>query len=157
LDELGRYREPLSDGDEGGDAAIIRFVAVGAAREEEITVDFVRVGLELCLENSVGLVALLSFESMGDFAVVDGGDEAVSNRVDHLVEVGLCGEDVNRGLWRHWGVVWSELCDRDRVGDRVEQNGENGRGQRSGGGRLIGQIDGRHSVMEEGIIGVDAI
>jgi hypothetical protein len=90
------------------------------------------------LEDSVSLIALLSFKSMGDFAAVDSGDEAVRNRSDRLVEVGLCGEDVDRGLRRHWGVVWGELCDRSGIGDRVEWDREDGRGRCSGGGRLIG-------------------
>jgi hypothetical protein len=99
LDELGRYREPLSDGDEGGDTSVVWFVAVGTPREEEVAVNLVRVSLELLLEDSVGFVTLLSFKSMGDFTVVDGGDEAISNRADRLIEVGLCGKDVDRGLW----------------------------------------------------------
>jgi len=36
--------------------------------------------------------------SVGNFAAVDSRDEAVSNRTDRLVEVGLCGEDVDRSL-----------------------------------------------------------
>jgi hypothetical protein len=86
--------------------------------------NLVRIGLELCLENSVCLIALLSFESMGDFAVVDGGDEAVSNCADRLVEVGLCGEDVDRSLWRYWGVVWGKLSNFDGVveaGDSLDR------------------------------------
>jgi hypothetical protein len=46
----------------------------------------------------VCLVTLLSLERMGDFSAVDGGDEAVSNRADRLVEVWLGGEDVDRSL-----------------------------------------------------------
>jgi hypothetical protein len=51
------------------------------------------------LEDSVSLVVLLSFESMGDFTAVDGGDETIRNRSDRLVEVGLCSKDVDRSLW----------------------------------------------------------
>jgi hypothetical protein len=154
-DELSWYGEPLSDGDECGDASIVRFVTVGAAWKEEFTVDLVRIGLELGLEDPVGLVALLSFKSMGDFTAVDGGDETVHDRSDRLVEVGLCGEDVDRSLRQYWGVVWGELRDRSGVGDGVERDREDGRGRRSGGGRLIGQVDGRHAVVEECVVGVD--
>ena len=136
---------------------VVRFVAIGAAGEKELVDNLVRIGLELCLENSVCLIALLSFESMGDFAVVDGGDEAVSNCADRLVEVGLCGEDVDRSLWRYWGVVWGKLSDFGGVGDGVEQDREDGRGRRSRGGRLIGQVDGRHTVVEKGVVGVDGV
>jgi hypothetical protein len=104
-DILGWYREPFSDGDEGGDAAVIRFVTIRTTREEEFAVNLVRVGFEFRLENSVCLIVLLSFKSVGDFAMVDGGDEAVSNRADRLVEVGLCGEDVDRSLQRYWGIA----------------------------------------------------
>jgi hypothetical protein len=109
------------------------------------------------LENSVRFVALLSFESMGDFAAVDGGDEAVSNCMDRLVKVGLCSEDFDRSLGRYWGVVWGELGDHGGVDDGVEWNREDGRGRRSRGGRLIGQIDRRHSVEEESVVGVDGV
>jgi hypothetical protein len=134
---------------------VVRFVAVGATREEEFMVNLVRIGLEFLLENSVCLVVLLSFKSMGDFAAVNGGDEAVSNRTDCLVEVGLCGKDVDRGLQRYGGVVGCELHDCGGVGDGVEWNREDGRGRRSGGRRLIGQIDGRHVVVKEGVVGVN--
>jgi hypothetical protein len=156
-DELGWYREPLSDGDEGGDAAVVRFVAVGTSREEEVAVDFVHVGLKLLLEGSVCLVTLLGFEGVGDFATVDSGDEAISNRADRLVEVGLCGEDVDRSLRRYRGVVGRKLGDAFGVGDRVEWNGEDGRGRHSRGGRLIGQVDGRHSIVEESEVRVDVV
>jgi hypothetical protein len=157
LDELGWYGEPFSDGDEGADMSIVQFVAVRAAGEEEFAVDLVRVGLEFRLENSVCLIALLSFKSMGDFAAVDGGDEAVSNRVDRLVEVGLCGEDVDRSLRQYWGVIWGELGDCGGIGDGVERDREDGRGRRSGGGRLIGQVDGRHVIVKKGVVGVDGV
>jgi len=98
FDELGGYEEPFSDGDEGGDVSIVRFVAVGATWEKEFVVDLFHVLLELLLENSVCFVALLSFKSMGDFTAVDGGDEAICNHTDRLIEVGLCGEDIDRGL-----------------------------------------------------------
>jgi hypothetical protein len=137
--------------------AIVRFVAVGAAGEEELAVDLVRVGFEFRLEDSVGLIALLSFESMGDFVAVDSGDEAVSNRADRLIEVGLRGEDIDCGLWRYWSVVWGKLCDCGGVGNGVEWDGEDGQGRCSGGGRLIGQVDGRHVVVEEGVVGVDVV
>jgi hypothetical protein len=86
-------------------------------------VNFVCVGFELLLESSVCLVALLSFKSMGNFVAMDGGDEAVSNCADHVVEVGLCSEDVDCGLRRYRGVVGRELCDCSGVGDGVEWNG----------------------------------
>ena len=79
--------------------AVVWLVAVRTAREEEVAVDLVRVSLELLLEGLVGFIVLLSFKSMGDFAAVDGGDEAIGNRADCLIEAGLCGKDVDRGLW----------------------------------------------------------
>jgi hypothetical protein len=94
---------------------------------------------------------------MGDFAAVDGGDETVSNRADRLIEVWLGGEDVDRSLRRYGGVVWGELGDSLGVGDRVERDREDGRGRRSRGGRLIGEVDGGHSVMEECEVGVDGV
>jgi hypothetical protein len=78
---------------------------------------------------------------VGDFAAVDGGDEAVSNRADRLVEVWLGGKDVDRSLRRYGGVVRGELSDGLLVDDGVEGNREDGRGRRSGGGRLIGEVD----------------
>jgi hypothetical protein len=127
------------------------------AREEEFAVNLVHVGFELRLENSVGFVTLLSFKSMGDFTVMDGGDKPVSNHADRLVEVGLCGEDVDRGLRRYWGVIWSELSDCGRVGDGVEWDREDGQGRRSRGGRLIGQVDRRHAVVKKGVAGIDDV
>ena len=49
MDILGWYREPFSDGDEGGDAAVIRFVAIRTTREEEVAVNLVRILLESLL------------------------------------------------------------------------------------------------------------
>jgi hypothetical protein len=157
LDELGGYGESPSDGDEGRDTPVVRLIAVWAAWEEEVTVDLVRVSLELLLEGAVSFVALLSFKSMGDFATVDGGDETVSNRADRLIEVRLGGEDVDRSLRRYGGVVWGELGDSLLVDDGVKRDREDGRGRRSGGGRLIGEVDGGHSIVEEGEVGVDVV
>ena len=47
------------------------------------------------------------------------------------------------------------MRDGGGIGDRVEWDREVRRGRRSGGGRLIGQVDGRHAVVEEGVVGVD--
>ena len=120
-------------------------------------VDFVRILLELLLKYPVCLVVLLSFESVGDFAAVDGGDETISNRADRLVEVWLGGEDVDRSLRRYRGVVGGELSDSLGVGDRVEWDRESGRGRRSRGGRLIREVDGRHAVVEECKVGIDGV
>jgi hypothetical protein len=49
-DELGGYRIASGDGDEGGDAPVVGLIAVWAAREEEIPVDFVCVSLKLLLK-----------------------------------------------------------------------------------------------------------
>jgi hypothetical protein len=112
-------------------------VAFWTAGEEEVSVNLVRVSLELLLQCAVGLVTLLGLESVGNFAAMNGGDETVCNRADRLVEVGLSGEDVDRSLRRDGGVIQGELGDGLWVGDGVEGNGEDGRGRRSGGGRLI--------------------
>jgi hypothetical protein len=133
------------------------FVSIRAPREEEVAVDLVRISLELLLKGAVGFVALLGFEGVSDFAAVDGRDEAVSNRADRLVEVWLGSEDIDRSLWRYGGVIWGELGNSLLVDDRVERDREDGRGRCSGGGRLIGEIDGGHSVMEEGKVGIDVI
>ena len=103
-------------------------------------VDLLRVLLEFLLEDSVCFIALLSFKSMGDFTAVDGGDETISNHADRLVEVWLGGEDVDRSLRRYRSVVWGELGNSLGVGDGVEWDREDGRGRRSGGGRLIGEV-----------------
>jgi hypothetical protein len=132
-------------------------IAIWAAGEEEVPIDFVRVSLELLLKGAIGFVALLGLEGVGDFAAVDSGDEAVSNRADRLVEVRLGGEDVDRSLRRYGGVVRGELGDGFLVDDGVEGDREDGRGRRSGGGRLIGKVDGGHSVVEEGKVGVDVV
>jgi hypothetical protein len=123
-DELGRYREPSSDGDEGGDASVVGFIAVWAAGEEEVPVDLFRISLELLLKGAVSFVALFGLEGVGDFATVDSRDEAVCNRADRLVEVWLRGEDVDRSLRRYGGVVWGELSDSFGVGDGVERDRE---------------------------------
>jgi hypothetical protein len=157
LDELGGYGEPFSDGDESGDVPVVGLIAVRAAGEEEVAVDLVRVSLELLLEGAVGLVTLLSFEGVSDFATVDGGNEAISNRADRLVEVWLGGKDVDRSLRRYGGVIGSELGDSLGVGDRVERDREDGRGRRSRGGRLIGEVDRRHAVVEERKVRVDGV
>jgi hypothetical protein len=94
---------------------------------------------------------------MGDFTSVDGGDEAVSDRADRLVEVWLGGEDVDRSLRRYGSVVGGELGDSLLVDDRVERDREDGRGRRSGGGRLIGEVGRGHLVMEEGEVWVDVV
>jgi hypothetical protein len=78
---------------------------------------------------------------MSDFSAVDGGDEAISNRTDHLIEVWLGGEDVDCSLQRDRSVIGCQLGDGGGVGDGVERNGETRRGRRSGGGRLIGEVD----------------
>jgi hypothetical protein len=132
-------------------------VAVGTAGEEEVAVNLVRVGLELLLQGAVGLVAFLGLESVGDFSAMDGRDETVRNRADRLVKVGLSGEDVDRSLRRHGGVIWGELGDGLLVDDRVKRDREDGRGRRSGGGRLIGEIGGGHSVVKKGEVGVDVV
>ena len=79
----------------------------------------------------------------------------VSNRTDHLVEVRLRGKDVDHSLRRYRGIVGRKLRDCGGVGDGVEQNREDGQGRCSGGGRLIRQVDGRHVLVEEGIVWVD--
>jgi hypothetical protein len=116
-----------------------------------------RRGYTTVSKGAVGFIALLGFEGMGDFAAMDGGDEAVCNRADRLVEVWLCGEDVDRGLRRYGGVIGSELRDGLGVGDGVEWDREPGRGRHSGGGRLIGEVDRRHAVVEEREVGVDGV
>jgi hypothetical protein len=78
--------------------AVVRFIAIRAPWEEELLVDLLSVLLELFLEDMVGLIALLSFECVGDFSAMGGGDEPISNRADCLVEIWLSGEDVDRGL-----------------------------------------------------------
>jgi hypothetical protein len=84
---------------------------------------------------------------VSDFAAMDGGDEAVSNRADRLVEVGLGSEDVDRSLRRYGGVVWGELGDGLLIDDGIERDGEDGRGRRSRGGRLIREVDRGHSIV----------
>jgi hypothetical protein len=116
-------------------------VAVWTAGEEEVSVDLVRVSLELLLQGAIGFVALLGLEGVGDFAAVDGGDETVSNRADRLIKVWLGGEDVDRSLRRYGVVVRGELGDGFLIDDRVEGDREDRRGRRSGGGRLIGEVD----------------
>jgi hypothetical protein len=68
---------------------VVGLIAVWAAGEEEVPIDFVRISLKLLLKGAVSLVALLGFECVGDFAAMDGGDETICNRADRLVEVGL--------------------------------------------------------------------
>jgi hypothetical protein len=61
--------------------------------------------------------------------------------VDRLVEVRLGSEDVDCSLRRDGSVIGCQLCDGGGVGDRVEWDREVRQGRRSGGGRLIGQVD----------------
>jgi hypothetical protein len=57
---------------------------------------------------------------MGDFSMVDGGDEPIGDGVDRLIKVGLGREDVDRSLWRYWDIVGGEGRDVGGAGDRVE-------------------------------------
>jgi hypothetical protein len=94
---------------------------------------------------------------MGDFSAMDGGDEPVSDSANHFVKVGLGREDVDCSLQRYWDVVWGDGRDVGSVGDWVERDGKTRRGWRSGGGRLIGEVDRQHSIMEEGVSRVDCV
>jgi hypothetical protein len=144
----------------GGDTPLVEFEAVGAAREEELPVEFVGVLFETSLEYTVRFVALLSFERMSDFPAVDSRDKSVCDSLHRLVEVGLCGEDIDRGLRRYRGVVGSEGGDVGGAGGNwVERDRKTGRGWWRRGGRLIGQI-GRghgHSVVKEGEGWIDGV
>jgi hypothetical protein len=138
LDELGIDIIPLAGGNLGGDLSFVLLVAIGASQEEEVVVDLVHVLLESLLEDVVCLVALLSFKSMGDLMLVNSGDEAICNRPDSLVKVGLSGEDVECSLRGDQHIVWG-----DSGGDEwIEWDWQGGRQRRRGGGRLIGEIDG---------------
>jgi hypothetical protein len=77
LDELRWHVKPFADRDESGNAAVIGFVVVGTSWKEEFAVDLLGILLEPLLKDAVGLVALLSFDRMGDFAAVDRGNKAI--------------------------------------------------------------------------------
>jgi hypothetical protein len=98
VDIFGINVVPSINRDLSIDSATILFVAIRAAGEEEVMVALVRVLLEVLLQHPVGFIALLSLKCMGDLSLVDGGYEAIRNRTDHLIKVGLCGEDIECSL-----------------------------------------------------------
>src|SRR5580693_9420031 len=83
-DILGVGEVSLTDWYLHGDPSFVRFVTVGTAREEEVTVNLVRVLFEPLLQDSVSLIALLSFERMGNFSVMDSRDKPIGNGADCL-------------------------------------------------------------------------
>jgi hypothetical protein len=87
--------------------------------------------------------------------LVDSGDEAIGDGANHFFEVRLGGEDINCGLRRYQDIVGREVGEISS--DGVEWDGEMGRGQRRGGGRLIGGIDRQHRVVEKSEGGVDRV
>jgi hypothetical protein len=156
-DKLGVGEVSFTDWDLSGYSSLVRFVAVRTAGEEEVVVDLVCILLEPLLQDPVCFIALLSFEHMGDFSAMYGQDESIGDSANCLIEVGLSRKDVDHRLRQYWDVVGCEGRDIGGVGDWVEWNREVRRGQHSGGGRLIQEVNQQHSIMEKGEGWVDCV
>jgi hypothetical protein len=123
LDVLGIDVVSPFNWDLGRDTTVVWLITVGAAGEEKVTVNLLRVLLEALLQDAVCFVTLLSFKSVGDLAVVDSGHETIGDGSYCFVKVGLCGEDVDRHLRGDGDIVRGKGGKGGGVGDRVKRDG----------------------------------